>query len=75
MSRVLLPVLPDVLNGFFRETDFILLHEALDAGSFSRPGKYWQFSISPNGSLAWNLNPLSGVQRVYMLDLPVVDQE
>ena len=47
----------------------------IGTAEFPRPGKYWQFSISPNGSLAWNLDPLSGVQRVYMIDLPVVDRE
>ena len=47
----------------------------IGTAEFPRSGKYWQFSISPNGSLAWNLDPLSGVQRVYMVDLPVVDQE
>lgn len=41
---------------------------------FPRTGKFWQFSITPNGSLAWNLDPVSGFQRVYMIDLPAVDQ-
>ena len=47
----------------------------IGTAEFPRAGRYWQFSISPNGSLAWNLDPLSGVQRVYMIDLPAVDQE
>ena len=42
---------------------------------FPRTGKFWQFSITPNGSLAWNLDPVSGFQRVYMIDLPVVARE
>lgn len=36
-------------------------------------GKQWQFSITPNGSLAWNNDPLSGVQKLYMIDLPVME--
>lgn len=47
----------------------------IGTAEFPRPGKHWQFSITPNGSLAWNLDPESGFQRVYMIDLPVVDQE
>lgn len=41
---------------------------------FPRSGRYWRFSITPYGSLAWNLDPESGIQRVYILDLPEVNQ-
>ncbi len=47
----------------------------IGAAEFPRKGKYWQFSVAPNDSLAWNLDPVSGFQRVYMIDLPVVIQE
>lgn len=40
---------------------------------FPGTGKQWQFSISPYGSLAWNNDPLSGVQKVYMIELPVIN--
>jgi len=42
---------------------------------FPWTGHHWRFSISPNGSLAWNLDPESGFQKVYMLDLPVIERE
>ena len=41
---------------------------------FPRNGRYWRFSITPYGSLAWDMDPESGVQRVYILDLPEVNQ-
>lgn len=47
----------------------------IGTAEFPRAGKHWQFSITPNGSLAWDLDPILGFQRVYMIDLPVVDQE
>jgi len=37
---------------------------------YPRPGRLWKFSITPHGSLAWDLDPASGTQRIYMLDLP-----
>lgn len=33
-------------------------------------GRFWQFSITPYGALAWNSDPLSGIQKLYMIDLP-----
>lgn len=33
-------------------------------------GRLWKCSITPHGSLAWDLDPASGTQRIYMLDLP-----
>lgn len=42
---------------------------------FPRKGHHWKFSITPYGSLAWNLDPISGFQKVYILDLPKIDQE
>ncbi len=43
------------------------------SAEFPQAGRYWQFSITPNGSLAWNNDPLSGVQKVYMIELPVIN--
>ncbi|MEA3266764.1 MAG: hypothetical protein U9P42_07465, partial [Candidatus Fermentibacteria bacterium] len=43
------------------------------SAEFPRVGKQWQFSISPYGGLAWNNDPLSGVQKVYMIELPVIN--
>lgn len=40
---------------------------------FPIKGKFWQFSINPYGSTAWNLDPESGFQKVYMLELPSVN--
>jgi hypothetical protein len=37
---------------------------------YPRAGKFWEFSITPYGSLAWNNDPLSGIQKLYMIDLP-----
>ena len=47
----------------------------IGTAEFPSTGRHWKFSITPNGSLAWNLDPISGFQRVYMIDLPVVNQE
>lgn len=47
----------------------------IGTAEFPRTGRHWKFSISPNGSLAWNLDPVSGFQKVYILDLPAIDQE
>lgn len=46
--------------------------EGENAGNseFTRAGRFWEFRITPYVSLAWNLDPESGVQKVYMLDLP-----
>ncbi len=41
---------------------------------YPRVGKSWQFRITPNGTLAWNNDPLSGVQKLYMIDLPVLSR-
>jgi len=41
---------------------------------FPMNGRFWRFSITPYGSLAWNLDPESGIQKVYILDLPEVNQ-
>ena len=46
----------------------------IGTAEFPRNGQHWKFSISPNGSLAWNLDPESGIQRVYTLELPLVEQ-
>ncbi len=43
------------------------------SAEFPQAGRYWQFSITPNGCLAWNNDPLSGVQKVYMIELPVIN--
>jgi len=45
----------------------------IGTAEFPGMGRHWQFSISPNGSLAWNLDPESGIQKVYILDLPAVN--
>jgi len=47
----------------------------IGTAEFPWTGHHWRFSISPNGSLAWNLDPESGFQKIYMLDLPVIDGE
>jgi len=44
----------------------------IGTAEFPRTGRHWKFSISPNGSLAWNLDPVSGYQRVYILELPLI---
>ncbi|MCK5842598.1 MAG: hypothetical protein KAH31_10545 [Candidatus Sabulitectum sp.] len=46
----------------------------IGTAEFPRTGKQWQFSITPNGSLAWNNDPLSGIQKIYMIELPEVSQ-
>lgn len=45
----------------------------IGTAEFPGTGKQWQFSITPYGSLAWNSDPLSGVQKVYMIELPVIN--
>jgi len=40
------------------------------AAEFPYEGRYWRFSISPYGALAWNDNPLDGVQKIYLIELP-----
>ena len=45
----------------------------IGTAEFPETGKQWQFSITPYGSLAWNNDPLSGVQKVYMIELPVIN--
>lgn len=45
----------------------------IGTAEFPETGKQWQFSISPYGSLAWNNDPLSGVQKVYMIELPAIN--
>ena len=45
----------------------------IGTAEFPRNGHHWKFSITPYGSLAWNLDPESGVQRVYTLELPVLE--
>jgi len=47
----------------------------IGTAEFPRTGHHWKFSISPNGSLAWNLDPVSGFQKVYILDLPTVNRK
>lgn len=47
----------------------------IGTAEFPRNGYHWKFSITPYGSLAWNLDPESGIQRVYTLELPVVEQQ
>lgn len=44
--------------------------EHAGTAEFPRAGRFWEFRITPYGSLAWNLDPESGVQKVYILDLP-----
>lgn len=43
--------------------------EHIGTAEYPRSGYLWRFSITPYGSLAWNLDPESGVQRVYILDM------
>lgn len=40
---------------------------------FPGQGRFWSFSITPFGALAWNSDPLDGVQRVYTIELPLVN--
>ncbi len=47
--------------------------EHIGSAEFPRCGRHWKFSISPNGSLVWNLDPVSGFQKVYMLELPEIN--
>ncbi len=47
--------------------------EQIATAEFPRVGKFWKFSITPHGSLAWNQDPVSGVQRLYILQLPEID--
>jgi hypothetical protein len=47
----------------------------IGTAEFPRNGRHWKFSITPYGTLAWNLDPESGVQRVYTLELPVIEQQ
>lgn len=39
---------------------------------FPRNGRHWCFSITPYGNLTWNLDPESGYQTVYLLELPEI---
>jgi len=39
---------------------------------FPMNGRHWSFSITPYGSLAWNLDPETGYQVVYSLELPEI---
>lgn len=39
---------------------------------FPRAGRFWKFSITPYGSLAWDTDPLDGVQRLYTMELPLI---
>lgn len=41
---------------------------------FPYAGRFWQFSITPCGTLAWNNDPLSGIQKLYMIDLPAISR-
>jgi len=40
---------------------------------FPIQGRFWRFSITPFGALAWNNDPLDGVQKVYIMELPAVN--
>jgi len=42
----------------------------IGTAEFPRTGHFWNFSITPYGSIGWNSDPVSGVQRLYILDLP-----
>ena len=42
---------------------------------FPRASRHWRFSITPYGSIAWNLDPESGYQIVYLLELPEIECE
>ncbi len=44
--------------------------EHIGTSEFPMAGRFWEIRITPHGSLAWNLDPESGVQKVYILDLP-----
>ncbi len=59
------------VNPVFDVFDFDGNHVA--TAEFPHAGRYWQFSITPNGCIAWNNDPLSGVQKVYMIELPVLN--
>ena len=39
---------------------------------FPCEGRFWKFSITPYGSLAWDTDPQSGIQRLYSICLPSV---
>jgi hypothetical protein len=43
----------------------------IGTAEFPRTGHHWKFCISPYGSLAWNLDPVSGYQEIYIIELPV----
>lgn len=49
--------------------------EQIGTSEFPRPGMFWEFSITPYGSLAWDLDPESGVQKLYILELPDLSEQ
>lgn len=59
-------------NPVFDVFDSAGIHVA--TAEFPRVGRFWQFSITPYGSLAWNNDPLSGIQKLYIIDLPVISR-
>jgi hypothetical protein len=42
----------------------------IGTAEFPMTGRFWEFSITGFGALAWNRDPEDGFQKVYMLDLP-----
>ena len=44
--------------------------EHLLSAQFPREGSSWKFHIDHHGVLAWEEDPASGVQKIYMLELP-----
>lgn len=44
--------------------------EHLLSAKFPREGHSWKFHIDNHGILAWEEDPESGIQKIYLLELP-----